>query len=94
MFQVNARTTKAIVYNDRSILENHHLAASFLAMESEENNFLSHFSRDKFKEFRHAVIELVLATDLAQHFKILSQFKAKVRRLAGPPDGACVDHRA
>jgi hypothetical protein len=79
VFQVNASTTRAVVYNDRSVLENHHLAAAFLALESEENNFTAQMPRPKFREFRHGVIELVLATDLAQHFKILSQFKAKVR---------------
>ncbi|EPZ36858.1 HD-domain/PDEase-like protein [Rozella allomycis CSF55] len=69
---------KAIMYNDKSILENHHLTTGFNILMKEENNFLKDFGKNEFKEFRSAVIELVLATDLAKHFEILSLFRAKI----------------
>lgn len=73
--------SKALLYNDRSVLENHHIAAAFTVLMSPENdcNFLSHLSREDFKNFRETVIELVLATDLqTQHFAMLSMFKNKI----------------
>ncbi|KAH9264150.1 hypothetical protein BASA83_012408 [Batrachochytrium salamandrivorans] len=45
------------------------------------NNFLSHLSKTDFKAIREIVVDLVLATDLTQHFTLLSMFKAKVASL-------------
>lgn len=72
---------KALLYNDRSVLENHHLAAAFAVLLGPEYgcNFLSHLSKEDFKMFRENVVELVLATDLqSNHFSIMSSFKNKV----------------
>eukprot|EP00842_Homolaphlyctis_polyrhiza_P004631 jgi/Hompol1/5169/HPOL_004197-RA len=77
-FMVNTYDPKAMLYNDKSVLENHHLASSFSVLNQAENNFLSHLSRSDFKAIREIVIDLVLATDLTQHFTLLSMFKAKV----------------
>ena len=69
----------ALLYNDRSVLENHHLASAFKVLIKPECNFLSHLPKDVYKQIRDIVIELVLATDLqTQHFTILSMFKNKV----------------
>ncbi|KAI8925661.1 hypothetical protein BC831DRAFT_400936 [Entophlyctis helioformis] len=77
-FLVNTLDSKAMLYNDKSVLENHHSASSFLVLSQPENHFLSHLSKGDFKAIREIVIDLVLATDLTQHFTLLSMFKAKV----------------
>ncbi|KAJ3288895.1 High affinity cAMP-specific 3',5'-cyclic phosphodiesterase 7A [Borealophlyctis nickersoniae] len=77
-FLVATQDTKAILYNDRSVLENHHLAASFRVLSDSKNNFLSHLPKADFKAIREAIIEMVLATDLSQHFQLLSMFKTKM----------------
>jgi hypothetical protein len=69
---------KAILYNDRSILENHHLARSFEILIKPDNNFTENFTLQEFKDFRTCVVDSVLATDLAMHFQILSKFKSRV----------------
>lgn len=71
---------KAILYNDRSVLENHHIASAFnILLFGEDCNFLLNMEKDEFKLFRENVIELVLATDLqAHHFAIIQLFKNKV----------------
>jgi len=51
---------------------------SFNILLKENNNFLEHVDKEKFNEFREVIIGLVLATDLAEHFQILSLFKKKV----------------
>ncbi|KAL5037160.1 hypothetical protein RTP6_004631 [Batrachochytrium dendrobatidis] len=77
-FLVNTNDQKALLYNDKSVLENHHVASSFNVLLQPENNFLSHLSKSDFKAIREIVVDLVLATDLTQHFTLLSMFKAKV----------------
>ncbi|KAL7750151.1 hypothetical protein RI367_004323 [Sorochytrium milnesiophthora] len=73
----------SILYNDRAIQENHHLATSFMVLNAEENNFLCGLSTADRKDFRNMVIEMVLATDLHQHFPLLTSFRTKV----SVPDG-------
>lgn len=44
------RSDTAILYNDRSVLENHHLSAAFrLLQEDEEMNILSNLSKDDWR---------------------------------------------
>ncbi|KAG2501954.1 hypothetical protein HYH03_000452 [Edaphochlamys debaryana] len=72
----------AIRYNDRSPLENHHVAAVFGAMRRPGLDALAHLPKADRAAFRKQVIEMVLATDMKQHFALLSQFST-VHRLAG-----------
>ncbi|GIL46284.1 hypothetical protein Vafri_3299 [Volvox africanus] len=71
----------AVRYNDRSPLENHHCAASFGLLQRPELDFLAPLSKAERSNFRKQVIEMVLATDMKQHFSILSHFNT-VHRLA------------
>lgn len=70
---------QAILYNDRSVLENYHAAAAWsLFLSRPEYNWLRHLDKSEFKRFRFLVIEFILATDLKRHFEILAEFNAKV----------------
>lgn len=93
-YLVNSMDKLAILYNDRSPLENHHLAAAFTIMCRPEYAFLNSLTKPELDKFRKSVIELVLATDMKQHFSILSHFTT-VHRLnaAGTvtPSGSSVD---
>ncbi|GBF94222.1 hypothetical protein Rsub_06492 [Raphidocelis subcapitata] len=73
-FLVSSTDPLAVIYNDKSPLENHHLAAAFTLLQQPEFNFTSVLSKPQAEKFRKAVIELVLATDMKQHFSILSHF--------------------
>ncbi|ORZ38093.1 hypothetical protein BCR44DRAFT_141090 [Catenaria anguillulae PL171] len=75
LFLINTQDPKAILYNDKAVLENHHLASAFTILRKTENNFVSHLSKSDYKALREIVIEMVLATDLAQHLPIISMFK-------------------
>ena len=67
------------MYNDRSVLESHHAAASWdLLTTVPEHNFLTNMDPTELKRFRFLIIECILATDLKLHFDILREFKAKV----------------
>lgn len=70
---------QAVLYNDRSVLENHHAASAWnLFMSRPEYNFLVNLDHVEFKRFRFLVIEAILATDLKKHFDFLAEFNAKV----------------
>ncbi|KAM6392484.1 cGMP-inhibited 3',5'-cyclic phosphodiesterase 3B isoform 2-T2 [Pluvialis apricaria] len=78
-FLVATNAPQAVLYNDRSVLENHHAAAAWnLFLSQPEYNFLSNLDHVEFKRFRFLVIEAILATDLKKHFDFLAEFNAKV----------------
>lgn len=77
-FHIATKDKKAILYNDRSVLENHHAAASFLILGKSENNFLEVLPLAEYSEIRKHVIDMVLGTDLGLHFDFLNQFKQMI----------------
>ncbi|XP_070145299.1 dual specificity calcium/calmodulin-dependent 3',5'-cyclic nucleotide phosphodiesterase 1 isoform X9 [Drosophila kikkawai] len=68
-FHVMSGSETALLYNDRAVLENHHASASFRLLREDEYNILSHLSREEFRELRSLVIEMVLGTDMTNHFQ-------------------------
>jgi len=77
-FHIAVRDPKAILYNDRSVLENHHCAQAFFLLNKDEHNILSELSAKDYAQVRKLVVELVLATDLGAHFDFLAQFKSSI----------------
>nr|XP_060637628.1 dual specificity calcium/calmodulin-dependent 3',5'-cyclic nucleotide phosphodiesterase 1C isoform X4 [Anolis sagrei ordinatus] len=83
-FHIQTRSDTAILYNDRSVLENHHLCAAFrLLQDDEEMNILSNLSKDDWREFRTLVIEMVLATDMSCHFQQIKAMKNALQQPEG-----------
>nr|XP_031299873.1 cGMP-inhibited 3',5'-cyclic phosphodiesterase A isoform X2 [Camelus dromedarius] len=83
-FLVATSAPQAVLYNDRSVLENHHAAAAWnLFMSRPEYNFLVNLDHVEFKHFRFLVIEAILATDLKKHFDFVAKFNAKVNDEVG-----------
>ncbi|XP_060666588.1 dual specificity calcium/calmodulin-dependent 3',5'-cyclic nucleotide phosphodiesterase 1 isoform X7 [Drosophila nasuta] len=70
-FHVMSGSETALLYNDRAVLENHHVSASFRLMKEDDANILSHLSREEYKELRTLIIDMVLATDMTYHFQQL-----------------------
>ncbi|KAG2444403.1 hypothetical protein HXX76_001156 [Chlamydomonas incerta] len=71
----------AIRYNDRSPLENHHAASSFAVLRRRGMELLQPLPAEGRVAFRKQVIEMVMATDMKQHFALCSQFST-VHRLS------------
>ncbi|XP_034949629.1 calcium/calmodulin-dependent 3',5'-cyclic nucleotide phosphodiesterase 1-like [Chelonus insularis] len=74
-FHVMAGSDTALLYNDRAVLENHHVSASFRIMKEEEFNILRNLSKEDYRKFRSLVIDMVLATDMSFHFQQLKNMK-------------------
>lgn len=74
-FHIQTSSEVALLYNDRAVLENHHISAGFRIMREEESNILSNLSKEEYREFRNLVIDMVLATDMSYHFQQIKNMK-------------------
>lgn len=78
-FLIESRLPWAIEYNDKSPLENHHIAATFAIINSkDEFNIFKNLTNDEYKEVRKMMVEIVLGTDAALHFSDLAKFKSRI----------------
>ncbi|XP_068602823.1 dual specificity calcium/calmodulin-dependent 3',5'-cyclic nucleotide phosphodiesterase 1A [Brachionichthys hirsutus] len=68
-FHIHTRSEVAILYNDRSVLENHHVSAAYKLMAEEDMNILVNLNKDDWRELRALVIEMVMSTDMSCHFQ-------------------------
>ena len=71
-FHVQSNSSLAFLYNDRSVLENHHVAAFFRTMQDNDCFILGNMSMTEFREFRSLMIEMVLHTGEFCFFSSLS----------------------
>ena len=46
---VYCRSEVALLYNDRAVLENHHISAAFRLMQAEEHNILANLSKEEYR---------------------------------------------
>ncbi|KAF5843139.1 hypothetical protein DUNSADRAFT_2175 [Dunaliella salina] len=77
-FLIRSGDTLALLYNDMSPMENHHLAATFQLLAQDHYNFLARAPKEVRDTIRKQIITMVLATDMKQHFSHTSLFKSKV----------------
>ncbi|XP_049876800.1 high affinity cAMP-specific and IBMX-insensitive 3',5'-cyclic phosphodiesterase 8 isoform X2 [Pectinophora gossypiella] len=74
-FLCNARHPLAILYNDVCVLESHHAALTFkLTLNDDRVNIFKNLDRDTYKQVRHNVIDMILATEMTKHFEHLAKF--------------------
>ncbi|CAH8639981.1 unnamed protein product [Schistosoma rodhaini] len=77
-FHIATRSELALIYNDRGVLENHHVSAVFRLMQEEEFSILTGLEADQYKEFRQLVIDMVLCTDMSLHFQQIKNMKTMI----------------
>ncbi|CAD5122645.1 DgyrCDS11054 [Dimorphilus gyrociliatus] len=74
-YHINTNSSVALLYNDKAVLENHHISAAFRLMREDEHNILSGLKPEEYREFRSLVIDMVLATDMSYHFQQIKNMK-------------------
>jgi len=74
VYQVNSQSALALLYNDASVLENHHASLAFQLLSKSENNVIGHFPQQLQQEIRKFMISEVLATDMIKHFDLVTMF--------------------
>ena len=71
----NSGSELAILYNDTTVLENHHSALGFKLTQSDKRvNILANLDSDVYKVIRSGLIDVVLATDMSKHFLHVNKF--------------------
>ncbi|GJQ78525.1 hypothetical protein Trydic_g11639 [Trypoxylus dichotomus] len=74
-FLSNCDNPLAILYNDITVLENHHAALTFkLALGDDRVNIFKNLDRDMYKTARQNIVDMILATEMTKHFEHLAKF--------------------
>ncbi|XP_051924414.1 cAMP-specific 3',5'-cyclic phosphodiesterase 4D isoform X3 [Hippocampus zosterae] len=77
-FLINTNSELALMYNDASVLENHHLAVGFKLLQEENCDIFQNLSKKQRQSLRKMVIDIVLATDMSKHMNLLADLKTMV----------------
>eukprot|EP00388_Colpodella_angusta_P045048 GDKK01064801.1.p1 GENE.GDKK01064801.1~~GDKK01064801.1.p1 ORF type:complete len:610 (-),score=139.47 GDKK01064801.1:524-2353(-) len=76
-FHTRSNAYLSTLYNDRSILENHHLACVFEMMRLPQFDIFKNLTDEQRRTVRETMIEMVLATDMGNHAAIFSSFRRR-----------------
>ena len=73
------------MFNDESVLENHHLAVAFKLVQDQECDILANLSQKQRMSMGKMVIDMVLAKDMSKHMSLLVDLKTMVgtKKVAG-----------
>jgi len=71
-YEINSMSKISMLYNDISVLENHHCAITFDLLI--KNKIDKDFSLNNFKEFRKTIIDCILSTDMLKHNELIGNF--------------------
>ncbi|XP_034057212.1 cAMP-specific 3',5'-cyclic phosphodiesterase 4D-like isoform X5 [Gymnodraco acuticeps] len=77
-FLINTSSELALMYNDASVLENHHLAVGFKLLQENNCDIFQNLSKKQRESLRKMVIDMVLATDMSKHMNLLADMKTMV----------------
>ncbi|UKJ88517.2 hypothetical protein MACJ_000961 [Theileria orientalis] len=76
-FFVNSGHDIANLFNDKAVLENFHSCLTFKVLKMEECNIFSFLKRADLRQVRRKIIDLILSTDMEDHFESISRFRLK-----------------
>ncbi|XP_074028645.1 phosphodiesterase dunce isoform X5 [Leptinotarsa decemlineata] len=84
-FLINSSSELAIMYNDESVLENHHLAVAFKLLSNDGCDIFCNLTKKQRQTLRKMVIDMVLSTDMSKHMSLLADLKTMVetKKVAG-----------
>uniref|UniRef100_A0A3Q2E1G6 Phosphodiesterase n=1 Tax=Cyprinodon variegatus TaxID=28743 RepID=A0A3Q2E1G6_CYPVA len=77
-FLINTNSELALMYNDESVLENHHLAVGFKLLQEDNCDIFQNLKKKERQSLRKMVIDMVLATDMSKHMSLLADLKTMV----------------
>ena len=75
MFHITTKSKIAIRYNDKSVLENYHIANIFKLVKEDKFNIFKPFRPEEYRIMRRRIIEGILATDMKKHQKVIGKIK-------------------
>eukprot|EP00930_Biecheleria_cincta_P034238 TRINITY_DN23676_c0_g1_i1.p1 TRINITY_DN23676_c0_g1~~TRINITY_DN23676_c0_g1_i1.p1 ORF type:complete len:1278 (-),score=198.67 TRINITY_DN23676_c0_g1_i1:81-3914(-) len=72
-FLVETQNPLAVMYSDKSILQNLGCASMFEIMQHADCNIFAHFTKELKKDLRQLCVSAILYTDLTKHFELMGQ---------------------
>ena len=75
MFEINSQSNLALLYNDQSVLENHHCSTAFQVMRRPASNIFGELDKAASSELRRTIVSCVMATDMSVHFELVEETK-------------------
>ena len=75
VYETKTHSKLATLYNDQSVLENHHTATFFFMVEDESCNILEQFNGEEYNRMRKYIIDNILYTDMSKHFGFMNEIK-------------------
>uniref|UniRef100_A0A8C6L9Y3 Phosphodiesterase n=1 Tax=Nothobranchius furzeri TaxID=105023 RepID=A0A8C6L9Y3_NOTFU len=96
-FHIHTKSEFALIYNDRSVQESHHVSAAFRLLQEDQMNIFMNLTREEWMELRSLVIEMVLSTDMSSHLlqvKCMKAFLQQQERIDKPKALSLLLHTA
>ena len=75
VLEINTCSDLATLYNDQSVLENHHAAFASRLMKKKNMNFLENFELPSCQRYRKLFCESILATDMVHHTAAICEIR-------------------
>lgn len=75
MFEIKKKTELSQMYNDNSVLENHHCSTAFYILSHPEIQLLKNLTIDEFKIVRETIIDSIISTDMKYHFELVKDLE-------------------
>lgn len=73
------RSQFALLYNDRSVLENHHVSACFRLLKDDDKNIFERLTREEFRwVFKHTYFIIIKIRPLQSHLHYLLRLLQKI----------------
>lgn len=77
-FEIATGTSRAIVYNDISVLENYHAHQTFVVLYADCSNIFNQLDQGVQKKLRKAIVKAIMSTDMSHHFDQLKALDSVV----------------
>mmetsp|Transcript_19466 Transcript_19466/g.67115 ORF Transcript_19466/g.67115 Transcript_19466/m.67115 type:complete len:434 (-) Transcript_19466:674-1975(-) len=86
-FEVNSESPRAMLYNDMSVLENHHASFLFKTLRRRpELDIFAALATDEQRYVRQLVVGAILGTDMSKHADVLEKMQSVTTVVADLPD--------
>ena len=76
LFEIKTKSKLATLYNDMSVLENHHAASFFFLIDEASCQIFKNFKPEDESRMRKMVIENIIGTDMTKHFGVVGDLKS------------------
>ncbi len=78
LYEINSKSELALLYNEQSVLENHHCSMAFRIMRVHNADILGDLPPNAYKDVKKTIVNCILATDMSVHFELIDLVKKKV----------------